>query len=42
MIIVINWTVSQNKETDYLPLLRRLTGGVVPPPASRPLLLGLL
>lgn len=25
MIIVINWTVSQNKETDYLPLQRRIT-----------------
>lgn len=25
IIIVINWTVSQNKETDYLLLLRRIT-----------------
>lgn len=36
MIIVINWTVSQNKETDYLPLLRRITGELSLPCSQAP------
>lgn len=41
VIIVIKSTVSQNKETDYLPLLLRTTRDFRLP-ASRPLLLRLL